>query len=62
MFPDAALKGEEQYINKFEMQHVSAQSRVGPQHQQKAKFRYKPYKKKEAKNGVQPSSTPQQPW
>ena len=62
LFPDAALNVAEQDINKFETQHVSVQSRVGPQHQQKAKYRYKPYEKKEAKTMVQPSSAPQQPW
>ena len=60
LFPDAALNVAEQDINKFETQHVSVQSRVGPQHQQKTKFRYKPYEKKEAKTMVQPSSAPQQ--
>ena len=62
LFPDAALNVAEQDINKFETQHVSVQSRVGPQHQQKTKYRYKPYEKKEAKTMVQPSSAPQQPW
>ena len=37
LFPDAALNVAEQDINKFETQHVAVQSRVGPQHQQKAK-------------------------
>ena len=62
LFPDAALNVAEQDINKFETQHVSVQSRVGPQHQQKTKYRYKLYEKKEAKTMVQPSSAPQQPW
>ena len=62
LFPDAALNVAEQDINKFETQQVSVQSCVGPQHQQKAKYRYKPYEKKEAKTMVQPSSAPQQPW
>ena len=53
LFPDAALNVAEQDINKFETQHVSVQSRVGPQHQQKTKYRYKPYEKKEAKTMVQ---------
>ena len=62
LFPDAALNVAEQDSNKFETQHVSVQSRVGPQHQEKAKYRYKQYEKKEAKTMVQPSSAPQQPW
>ena len=62
LFLDAALNVAEQDLNKFESQNVSVQSHVGPQHQQKSKYRYKPYEKKGTKPMVQPSATPQQLW
>ena len=61
LFLDVALNIAEQGINKFNTQNVSVQSRIGPQHQQKPKYCYKPYEKKDAKPMVQPSAS-QQPW